>query len=83
MGWRDFTPVSKGLCIAYSVTVAEALHPHLKDHSLCETHEVGKAHAEKEIWGNVYKEWGLGSLFRTEHKLFFYKASVLEMGKMT
>lgn len=75
--------MSEGLCIAHSVTIAEDLHPHLKDHIFCETHEVGKVHTEKETWENVYKEWGLGSLLRIEHQLYFYKISVLEMGKMT
>lgn len=79
LGWRGFTPVSEGLCIAYSVTVAEDLHPHLKDHSFCETNEVGKVHREKENWEYMYKEWGLGS----QHQFLFYKASVLEMGKMS
>lgn len=48
LGWRGFTPVSEGLSIAYSVTVAEDLHPHLKDPIFCETHEVGKSIQKKK-----------------------------------
>lgn len=74
----------KELCIAYSVSVAGDLLPHLKEHNFCEADEVGEVfrHTEKEIWVSVYEEWGLGSLCRIEHQLLFYKASVLEVGKM-
>ena len=72
----------KELCIAYSVSVAENLLPHLKDHSFCEADEVGEVlrHIEKEIWESMCEEW---SLCRIEHQLLFYKASVSEMGKMS
>lgn len=54
----------KELCIAYCVSVAGDLLPHLKDYSVCEADEVGEVlrRIEKKIWVRVYEEWGLGSL---------------------